>query len=123
MNKNKGIDIFKYFGHTDIGQSLVVQNEILLGLEAAEGTDELIKRCNKYKKKGDKGVLIKLSKYNQNYLLDIPTIGLNTIKILKKYDYEGIYLELNRCLILNKDKVIKYADLNNIFISTVSKIE
>jgi len=123
LNKDKGIRAFKYLGKADIGQSIVIQNEIILGLEAAEGTDELIKRCNKYKKKGDNGVLIKLSKYKQSYLLDIPTIGINTIKLLKKYNYEGVYLEYNRCLILNIDKVIEYADSNNIFISTINKIE
>ena len=123
FNKNKGMDCFKFLGKTDIGQSMVIQNEIILGLEAAEGTDELIKRCFNYKKKGDKGVLVKLSKYNQSHLIDIPTIGLNTIKLLKKYNYEGVYLELNRCLILDKEKVIKYADINNIFISTIKKIE
>ena len=50
-------------------------------------------------------------------------MGLNTIKLLKKYNYEGVYLELNRCLILDKNKVIKYADSNNLFISTINKIE
>ena len=123
LNIAKGIKVFNYLGKADIGQSIIIQNEIILGLEAAEGTDELIKRCYKYKKKGDAGVLIKLSKYNQSHLLDIPTIGLKTIKLLKKYNYEGVYLELNKCLILNKDKVIQYADANNLFISTINKID
>ena len=123
LNKTKGTNAFKFLGKADIGQSIIIQNEIILGLEAAEGTDELIKRCFKYKKKGDKGVLVKLSKYNQSHFLDIPTMGLNTIKLLKKYNYEGVYLELNRCLILDKNKVIKYADSNNLFISTINKIE
>ena len=123
LNMTKGVEAFKFLGKTDIGQSIVIQNEFILGLEAAEGTDELIKRCSKYKKKGDKGVLVKLCKYNQSHILDIPTVGLNTMKLLKKYNYEGIYLEQNRCLILDKDKVIKYADSNNIFIATINKID
>ena len=122
LNKDKGVNSFKIFGRSDIGQSIIIQNELILGLEAAEGTDELIKRCFNYKKKGDKGILIKLSKYNQSSLLDIPTIGLETIKLLNKFDYEGIFLELNRCLIINKIEVIKYSDLNNLFIASVNKI-
>ena len=43
----------------------------------------LIKRCYHYKKKGDKGILIKLSKYNQNSNLDIPVIGIETVKKTK----------------------------------------
>ena len=75
FNKDKGIEIYKVFGQSDIGQSMIIQNKIILGLESVEGTDELIRRCFHYKKKGDKGILIKLSKYNQSNLLDIPTIG------------------------------------------------
>ena len=67
---------------------MIVQNSLILGIEAIEGTDELIKRCYKYKKRGDKGILIKLSKYNQSKFLDIPTIGINTIKLIKKFNYE-----------------------------------
>ena len=62
-------------------------------MEASEGTDELIKRCYNYKKKGDKGILLKLSKYNQDTRFDVPVIGLKTLKLLKKYDYEGVFVE------------------------------
>ena len=123
LNKNKGIESFNVFGQSDIGQSMMIQNEIILGLESVEGTDELIKRCFNYKKKGDKGILIKLCKYNQSRILDIPTIGLETMKLLNKFEYEGVFLELNRCLIINKIEVIKFADLNNLFIAAVNKIE
>ena len=42
LNLEKALKVFKDYGKLDIGQSLVVQNEIVLGLEAAEGTDNLI---------------------------------------------------------------------------------
>ena len=45
------------------------------------------------------------------------------MKLLNEFDYEGIFLELNRCLIINKIEVIKYSDLNNLFISSVNKID
>ena len=48
------LKIFKDYGRLDIGQSLVIQNEIVLGLEAAEGTDNLIIRCKDLKKNGIK---------------------------------------------------------------------
>ena len=123
MNKDKGLETFKVFGQSDIGQSMIIQNEKILGLESVEGTDELIKRCFSYKKKGDKGILIKLSKYNQSRILDIPAIGVETMKLLNEFDYEGVFLELNRCLIINRIEVIKYADLNNLFIAAINKID
>ena len=123
LNKNKALESFKIYGQSDVGQSMIIQNNIILGLESVEGTNELIKRCFNYKKKGDKGILIKLSKYNQSKLLDVPTIGLETMKLLNEFDYEGVFLELNKCLIINKIEVIKYADLNHLFIATVNKID
>jgi len=118
-NLKKSIKVFKYFGQSDVGQSMIVQNKIILGLEAIEGTDELIKRCHKYKKKGDIGQLIKFSKFKQSNLLDIPSVGINTVKLLKKYNYEGMFLEKNKCIIIDKDKVIDFSNKNKLFISCV----
>ena len=120
-NKNKGLEVFKIIGKADVAQSLIIQNNIILGIEAAEGTNTLIQRCSKYKKKGDKGILLKLSKYKQNSFLDIPVIGIETVKKIKKYNYEGIFLEKNKCVIINKDNVIDFSNKNKIFISTVEK--
>ena len=41
----KGLKIFEIIGKADIGQSLIIQNELVLGVECIEGTDQLIKRC------------------------------------------------------------------------------
>ena len=118
-NLLKAKSIYLHFKNIDVGQSMVIQNQLVLGLEAIEGTDNLIKRCSKYKRKGDKGVLFKFSKKNQSKLIDIPLVGLQTIKNLKKFKYEGIFLEKYKCLILDKDKLIEYANQNKIFISSV----
>ena len=122
-NLNKGLHIFKTTGYADIGQSLIIQNQLLLGIECIEGTDELIKRTAKYKKNGDKGILLKLSKYNQHNELDLPAIGFKTVKNIKKFNYEGIYIEKNKCLILEKEKVVKFCNENKLFLSTINKID
>ena len=121
-NLNKGLKIFNKLGKIDLCQSMIIQNNIVLGVEAAEGTDELIKRCYKYKKKGDKGVLLKFSKYNQDKRFDVPVIGLKTFKLLKKFDYEGVFVEKNNLIILEKDQVIEFCNNNSLFISSVKKI-
>ena len=122
-NLKKALSIFKSFGEIDVGQSMIIQNQIVLGLEAVEGTDNLMIRCKDYKKTGDRGILVKLSKYNQSNILDIPTIGEKTVKLLKDCDYEGVYLERNSCLIINKDKTLDLANQYKVFISTCNKIE
>lgn len=121
-NFKVGIKIFNIFGKLDIGQSLIVQNKLVLGLEASEGTDNLIKRCYNYKNRGDKGIVIKLKKHKQDYRFDLPTIGIDTLKLIKKYNYEGIFIQKKFCIIIDANKVINFADKNNIFISTIDPL-
>ncbi len=118
-NLNKAKKIYQSFKKIDVGQSIIIQNQLVLGLEAIEGTDKLIERCFHYKRKGDKGILLKFSKKNQSNLIDIPLIGLETIKNIKKYNFEGIFLEKNKCLIIEKEEIINFANKNKIFISSV----
>tara|TARA_B100000965_G_C19501412_1_gene717620 strand:- start:186 stop:1007 length:822 start_codon:yes stop_codon:yes gene_type:complete len=122
-NMKKGLKIFEIIGKADIGQSLIIQNELVLGVECIEGTDQLIKRCYNLKKDGDKGILIKLSKYLQHSNLDVPTIGLETLKQINQYNFEGVFIEKNNCVILEKEKMINYCNQNNLFLSTLNKIE
>ena len=122
-NMTKGLEVFRILGKADLGQSLIVQNQLILGIECIEGTDELINRCGNYKKNNDKGILLKLTKYNQHQILDLPTIGIDTIKNIKKNQYEGIFIEKNKCIILDQDNVIDFCNNNKIFLSTVEKID
>ena len=119
LNLQKAKLIYKIYQKLDIGQSIIIQNQLALGLEAIEGTDQLIERCYSYKRKGDRGILLKFSKKNQSKLIDIPLVGLDTIINIKKYNYEGVYLQKNKCLVLDKSKIIDFADKNNLFVSSV----
>ena len=121
LNLDKAVQVFKNYGQLDVGQSLIVQNEIILGLEAAEGTDNLILRCKDLKKNGDRGILFKASKYNQSNILDIPTIGKETLNLLIKNNYDGVFIEKNNCIIIDKNETINLANSNNLFISTFVK--
>ena len=58
-------------------------------------------------------------KKNQDLRFDLPTIGLETLKLLKKYNYEGLYIQKKHCVIIDKDEVVKFANKNNLFICSV----
>ncbi len=119
LNLKKAKSIYQIYKKIDVGQSMIVQNQLVLGLEAIEGTDELIQRCAEYKRRGDKGILLKFSKQYQSNLIDIPLIGIKTLINLKKFNFDGVFLQKNKCLILDKKKIIDYANDNNLFISSV----
>ena len=115
----KGFKIAKKFGELDIGQSLVIENGLVLALEAAEGTDEMIKRSFNYKKSKKHSILIKVIKTSQEKRIDRPVIGVETIKLAFKYGFAGIALEANEVLIIDYEKTISIADKKNIFIKGI----
>ena len=104
-------------GELDIGQSVVVKNGVVLGVEGAEGTDALIERCAGLRgKKNSGGLLVKCIKPHQNKNIDMPTIGVETIEKLKKYHYEGLAISAGGALVLGVAEVIEAADNAGIFI-------
>ena len=118
LNFKKAQTVFKTYGSLDVGQSVIIQNNEVLGLEAIEGTDELITRCAQYKQGVDLGILYKATKHQQDLRFDVPVIGLSTLKLIKQHNYAGVYLEKNHCLLLEKEASIQYANDNQLFIQT-----
>ena len=62
------------------------------------------------------GILIKLHKKKQDLRMDLPTIGIPTIKDCKKYGLKGIVLKSKENIFLDKSKSIEFANKNKIFI-------
>ena len=97
-------------------------NGYILSIEAAEGTDLMIQRTINIKKKiinKKSGVLVKLPKKGQSLAYDLPTIGLQTIKLCLKANLSGIFLLKNKNIFLDREKSIKLADKNNFFITAI----
>lgn len=112
-----GANVIKNISQFDIGQAIVMQEGVIIGVEAIEGTDELIKRCGALKSNTKNlPILIKCAKKNQTLKIDMPTIGIETIKMITKYGFAGIYIEANSTLLLQQNEVINFANENNIFI-------
>ncbi len=112
----QGLKVLKGIATFDVGQSLVIQNGLVLGVEAAEGTDELLKRCGEIKQSGDGPILIKISKPKQDRRVDLPCIGPETIKNAAMYGFKGVAAEAGSALILDEVSTIKLANQNKIFI-------
>ena len=98
----KGFKLIKNLSKLDVSQSIVIGESSILGLEAAEGTDELIKRCSAYAKQKNSAILIKDAKHGQTFKADIPTIGLDTARLIIEHDYAGIAVKKGRVIVLNQ---------------------
>lgn len=115
----RGFEVLRIMGAADVGQSVIVQENIVLGVEAAEGTDELIRRCIAYKRAGRGGVLVKAAKPGQDTDLDLPTIGPETVRLCAEAGLFGIAFEAGRTLLVDADEVAMIADQYNIFVAGV----
>ena len=115
----RGIDVLRALGRVDVGQSIIVQDGVVLGIEAAEGTDELINRCAFYRKKGNSGVLVKLAKPDQDESLDLPTIGPETVRLCAATGLVGIVVEAERSLIVEPQEVAELANHHKIYVIAI----
>ena len=114
-----GCNVAISLGKLDIGQSVIVQDGYVLGVEAAEGTDNLIKRCAILRKKPSGGVLIKMMKSTQDVRLDIPTIGPDTIALLAEYKYKGAAIQKDGVIIIDPETTIRLANQHKIFLTKI----
>ncbi len=106
----------KELGKKDLGQAVVVQNGKLLQCEDEAGTECLINSAKNYRKISTGGILVKVSKPQQDLRLDLPTIGVDTIHQLSKNKFSGVAVESKKCIVLNKTEVIRQANLNGLFV-------
>jgi len=104
-----GLPILRQIGNLDIGQAIAVKEREVIAVEAMEGTDAMIRRAGELCRSG-KWVLLKIAKPRQDMRFDVPTIGLDTIKMLKQSRGSCLAVEAERSILLNKPQVLEAAD-------------
>ena len=111
-----GFRVVAALGALDIGQAAVVQQGMVLGVEAVEGTDALIRRCGALKRAGPGGVLVKAKKPDQERRADLPTIGPRTVELAYEAGLRGIAVEAGASLIVDRDQMVALADQRGLFV-------
>jgi DUF1009 family protein len=109
-------------GGLDIGQGAVSCSGLILAVEAQEGTDQMLERCAtlptaiRGSAEHRRGVLVKRPKPIQERRIDLPTIGLDTIRLAAEAGLAGIAVEARGALMLNRSEMIDLADRLGLFI-------
>ena len=114
----KAIRTLKKLNYYNFSQGSVVRSNKVLGIEGNSGTQQMLKKI-RTKQKNLKGVLAKFPKKKQDLRIDLPTIGLETIKQCKKVGLKGIVLKNKQNICLDKKNLINFANKNKMFISSV----
>ena len=111
----KGQRYFNKINNLDHIQAFVVKDGKIVAKEGRDGTKKMLSKL----KKNFKGILIKLPKKKQDMRMDLPTIGLQTLKDIKKQGLKGVVLMSKKNIFLDKKKVISFANKNKIFINII----
>ncbi len=98
----RGVAVVRALGGVDVGQSCVVQQGIVLAVEAAEGTDAMIARAAGLAREGPGGVLVKLVKPGQDRRADLPTLGVETLEGAAAAGLRGIAYEAGGALLVDR---------------------
>ena len=104
-------------GALDIGQAVVVQQGLVLGVEAIEGTDALLARCIALRREGPGGVLVKIAKPGQERRADLPAIGPRTVEAAAAAGLRGIAVEAGSTILFDRAAIVAAADAAQIFVT------
>jgi UDP-2,3-diacylglucosamine hydrolase len=109
---NKSIKALNKTGAYSYSQGVVSRNSKVIAIEGKGGTQKMLRNIKNKKN----GVLVKFPKKKQDIRVDLPTVGLNTLKQCTKAGLRGIVLKHKKNILLDKKKCIQYANKNKMFI-------
>ncbi len=109
-----GLNLAREVARLDIGQTITVKNKAVITVEAMEGTDEAIKRAGELV--GENFTVIKVARPNQDMRWDVPLVGFETLQTMIKSKARVLAIESGKMFFVEKAKVIREADLNEITI-------
>ena len=103
-----GREVAKEIGRLEIGQCVVVRRQVVVAVEAIEGTDETIRRAGRLA--GPGAVVVKMSKPNQDLRFDVPAVGRDTIQAMQEAKAAVLAVEAGKTLIFDRDEMLELAD-------------
>jgi hypothetical protein len=103
-----GFRMAKEIGRLGIGQTIVVKNQVVVAVEAVEGTDAAIQRGGRLAKSGC--VVVKVSKPHQDLRFDVPAIGVDTVNNVHEIAGAALAVEAGKTILLEKERILALAD-------------
>ncbi len=119
-----GLALIDALGAFDVGQSAVIARGHVLAVEAAEGTDEMLKRCGPLRQwggRGRAGVLIKAPKPGQELRVDMPVIGPRTVELAAEAGLAGIAVMTGQVMIADQAEMVSLADRHELFVTGIDR--
>ena len=116
LDIKKAIKTLNSLREYNFSQGVVVRNKKIVSIEGKGGTKKMLEKSRSKKFRND-GVLVKFPKKKQDLRIDLPTIGLKTLKQSKTAGLNGIVVKTKQHVFLDKAKCINFANKNKMFIT------
>ena len=116
LDIKKAIKTLNSLKEYNFSQGVVVRNNKVVSIEGKGGTKKMLEK-SRSKKFRNHGVLVKFPKKKQDLRVDLPTIGLKTIKQSKTAGLKGIVIKSKQHVFLDKKSCIQFANKNKMFIA------
>jgi DUF1009 family protein len=123
------LDIIAALGPFDVGQAVVVADNHVLAVEAAEGTDRMLARVAELRGAGrvrsavGTGVLVKGPKPGQDRRFDLPAIGPATVTGVARAGLAGIAVTAGAAIVAEAVEMAAAADAAGIFVTGIAPDE
>jgi DUF1009 family protein len=117
-----GRDVAQRIAALDLGQTVVVRELACVAIEAMEGTDETIERAARITG-GQRLVVVKVSKPQQDMRFDVPVVGMKTIEVMRRSHATALAIDAARTLLFDRDDLIRAADEAGIAIQAFASAE
>jgi DUF1009 family protein len=109
----------KAVSETCIGQTVIVKNLSVVAVEAAEGTDEAIRRAGHL---APGCVVVKVAWQDQDNRFDIPTVGPDTVDVMLSAGARVLAIEAGRTIIVRREDTLAFADESQIPVVAVGEV-
>ena len=114
-----GWPIAEALGRFDIGQCIVVKQGMVVAVECLEGTDAALRRGGELR--GEGCVAIKRFKPKQDERVDLPSIGLQTVRLLIEQHYRCLAVDAGKTLFFDRAEALALADKHNFCIIALTE--
>lgn len=103
-----GLKTARQAADLEIGQTLVVKSGAVVAVEGLEGTDRAIRRGGRLA--GPGFVVVKAGRSSQDMRIDVPAVGLDTVKALLQAGGVALGIEARRVAFFQREEGISLAD-------------
>ena len=122
----RGLALLRATGPFDVGQAVIVSDNRVLAIEAADGTDLMLERLAELRGKGriqarqGGGVLVKAPKPMQDRRIDLPSVGPRTVEGVARAGLAGIAVAAGSAIVAEPGRIAAVADSANVFVVGVA---